>query len=197
MVLKSILVAGGACALVAGVAVAGSAASSPSPSPTVPAVAPAADANVAAAVVAADGDATAPADAAEAATPGKRRDLLCARVPNAIIRTQSLEKRLAAGASTQGSLAWLRARVEKAETAHHDQVVTVLKNRLAFRTQLAAFLPARLALLQKAQSTVCAPASAGSPSSSGVRAARYEATTRSRRTAPSGMPSQVGRFLVS
>jgi hypothetical protein len=165
MVLKSILVAGGACALVAGVAVAGSAASSPSPSPTVPAVAPVADANLAAAVVAADSDATTPADAAEAATLGKRRDLLCARVPNAIIRTQSLEKRLAADASTQGSLAWVRARVEKAETAHHDQVATVLKNRLAFRTQLAAFLPARLALLQKAQATVCAPASAGSPSS--------------------------------
>src|SRR4051812_50123905 len=103
MVLKSMLVAGGACALVAGVAVAGSAASSPSPSPTVPAVAPVADVNLAAAVVAADSDATAPADAAEGATLGKRRDLLCARGPHAVLRTPSLGKRLAPRAATPGS----------------------------------------------------------------------------------------------
>jgi hypothetical protein len=116
------------------------------------------DTSVASAVIAADGDTATPADLVQAAALGKRRGALCARVPRAITRTQDLEKRLAADASTQGSLAYLRARIDRAEAAHQDQLVTVLKNRLAFRTQLASFLPDRLALLQKAQSTVCAPA---------------------------------------
>jgi hypothetical protein len=167
MVLKSILVAGGACALVAGVAVAGSATGAASSAPTVPAVTPVGDANLASAVIAADGDTATPADAAEAQTLGRRRDLLCARVPHAIIRTQNLEKRLAGNASTQGSLAWLRTRIDKAQAAHQDQLVTVLQNRLTYRKQLASFLPQRLALLQTARHTVCAPrpTSSSSPSS--------------------------------
>ncbi len=165
MALRTILLAGGACAVVAGVAVAGSAAGAGSVAPAVPAASAASldDASLASAVVAADTDATAPADPAAAAALAGRRDRLCARVPTAITRTQNLEKRLAADASTQGSLAYLQARIDKAEAAHSDQLVITLKNRLAFRTQLAAFLPDRLSLLQKAQTTVCA---APAPSSS-------------------------------
>ncbi|HYJ75855.1 MAG TPA: hypothetical protein VEV65_09670 [Kineosporiaceae bacterium] len=166
MVLKSILVAGGSCALVAGVAVAGSAAGAPSSAPSVPAVAPAGDTALASAVIAADGDSATPADTAAAQTLGRRRDLLCARVPRAITRTENLEKRLAAGASTQGSIAYLEGRIATAQTAHQDQLVTVLQNRLTYRKQLASFLPQRLELLQTARRTVCAPAPAPSSSSS-------------------------------
>lgn len=166
MVLRSILLAGGACAVVTGVAVAGSAAGARSVAPAVPAaVASVDDASLASAVVAADTDATAPADAGAARTLAGHRERLCARVPTAITRTQNLEKRLAADASTQGSLAYLQARIDKAEADHADQLVATLKNRLAFRTQLAAFLPDRLALLQKAQSTICAVPAPSSSSS--------------------------------
>jgi hypothetical protein len=163
MVLKSIVVAGGACALVAGVAVAGSAAGAAPSGPAVPAVAPVGDTVLASAPT--PPPAT-PADTAAAQTLGRRRDLLCARVPRAITRTQNLEKRLAGDASTKGSLAYLQARIDKVEAAHQDQLVTVLQNRLTFRKQLASFLPQRLELLQTARRTVCAPPPAPSSSSS-------------------------------
>ena len=118
-------------------------------------------------MIAADGDTATPADAAQAQTLARRRDVLCGRVPNAIVRTQNLEKRLAGNVSTQGSLAFLQARIDKAEAAHQDQLVTVLQNRLTYRKQLASFLPQRLELLQTARRTVCAPrpAASSSPSS--------------------------------
>ena len=145
--LRSLGITAGACALVAGAALAGNAATTPPPAPTT--------------VVAADAGATGLEAELVAGTASTdltaRRDLLCARVPNAILRTQNLERRLAGDASTKGSLVWLQAQVDKAEAAGRTRAVTVLKNRLAFRTQLATFLPQRLSLLQKAQTTVCAP----------------------------------------
>jgi hypothetical protein len=123
------------------------------------------DVQLASAVLAASDDAATPTSASVRAL-GARRDLLCARVPRAIVRTRNLEKRLAGDASTQGSLAWLQTKIDKAEAAHQDQLVTVLENRLAFRKELASFLPQRLELLQKAQETICAPAPAASSPSS-------------------------------
>ena len=164
--LKTVLVAGGACALVAGAAVAGNA-SRPASEPT-PAVSAATtsvtDASLASAVLSADAGGTTPNTTAAQAL-AAHRDRLCARVPTAIIRTQNLEKRLAADASTKGSLAFLQARIDAAEAAHNDQLVTVLKNRLTYRKELAAFLPHRLELLQTAKSTVCAATPSATPSS--------------------------------
>ena len=148
--LRSLGITAGACALVAGAALAGNAATTPAAAPPAPTTVVAADAGATgleAELVAGTASTDLPA----------RRDLLCARVPHAILRTQNLEKRLAGDASTKGSLKWLQAQVDKAEAAGRTQAVTVLKNRLAFRTQLAQFLPQRLALLQKAQATICAP----------------------------------------
>jgi hypothetical protein len=165
MALKTILAAGGACALVAGVVVAGSMAGAASTAPPVPAPA-GGDVQLASAVIAASDDAASPTAAAAAEALASHRALLCARVPNAIVRTQNLEKRLAGDASTQGSLAWLQTKIDKAKAAGQDQLVTVLENRLAFRKELASFLPQRLALLQTAQRTICAPMpTASSPSS--------------------------------
>jgi hypothetical protein len=164
MALRTILAAGGACALVAGVVVAGSMAGAASMAPAASAP-PGGDVQLASAVLAASDDTALPTSASVRAL-GAHRDLLCARVPNAIVRTQNLQKRLAGDASTQGSLAWLQAKIDKAQAAHEkDQLVTVLENRLAFRKELASFLPHRLELLQKAQETICAPAPAASPSS--------------------------------
>jgi hypothetical protein len=159
-VLKTLGIAGGACALLAGAAVAGTAANATPGAPV--AAAPAAqtrlaDADTGELALDAAGDGT--------ATDGGRRQALCARVPKAVVRTQALEKRLAADASTKGSLAWLRTRIDEAKASNRDQVVTVLQNRLEYRTALAQFLPQRLALLQKAQTTVCAPGAKGPASS--------------------------------
>lgn len=153
--LKSMAVVAGACALVAGVAVTGNAAGTSAPAPQQAPARPQAQVESADAVVA-----ELAADEADPSTgiAAARRQKLCARVPNAVIRTQNLEKRLAGSASTKGSLAWLQAKVAAAEAANRTELATVLKNRLAFRTELAEFLPQRLALLQKAQSTVCAAA---------------------------------------
>jgi hypothetical protein len=161
MVGRSVALAAGALTLVAGAAVAGSAAQA---APTAPvAVAPVAPAPAAAGGDAGDaGDAelAALATDTEKGAAGAHRKLACARVPNAVTRTQNLQKRLAADASTRGSLAWLGAKVAAAEKADRAELATTLKNRLAFRTELAQFLPHRLALLQKASSTVCAPGAA-------------------------------------
>jgi hypothetical protein len=165
MALRTILGAGGACALVAGVVVAGSMAGATSMAPAMAEPA-GGDVQLASAVMAASDDAATPTPAAGVQALASHRDLLCARVPHAIVRTQNLEKRLAGDASTRGSLAWLQTKIDKAEAAHQDQLVTVLENRLAFRKELASFLPRRLQLLQKAQGTICAPAPAASSPSS-------------------------------
>src|SRR4051812_40478268 len=147
MVLKSVGVAAGACALVAGAAIAGSAAHA----------APAA-ASPAAASAAASPAAASPAAGATSAgvAAGRAHRKRCARVPTAILRTQNLEKLLAADASTKGSLAYLQRRIDTAEAAHRTALTAELKNRLTYRRQLATFLPQRLTLLETARTTVCA-----------------------------------------
>jgi hypothetical protein len=162
MARTSIAAVAGALAIVAGVAVAGTAAQASG----APAVAPALPASAAVAPATGETELIELAALGADTTPGAKRadgarvDLLCARVPNAVQRTQNLQARLAGDASTQGSLAWLSAKAAAAEKANRDELATVLKNRLAFRTQLAQFLPHRLELLQKAASTVCASPSA-------------------------------------
>lgn len=168
MVLRTIILGGCASALVAGAAVAGTSSHPASAAPpAASASASSDDVSLASAEVGADNDSAATTGDAQVQALGRHRERLCARVPSAITRTQNLEKRLAAGPSTQGSLAYLQARIDAAEAAHHDRLVTTLKNRLAYRTELASFLPDRLQLLQKAQTTVCAtsPSPSSSPSS--------------------------------
>jgi hypothetical protein len=163
MTLKTLLVSGATCALIAGAAVAGHASeatSTLSPASGQAASPAAGNAAVASAVLTAESDGSTPSDVATQ-TLAAHHQRLCARVPKAIVRTQNLEKLLAANASTKGSLAWLQAKVNAAEAAHQDQRATALKNRLAFRKELASFLPHRLDLLQTAQRTICSTSSTG------------------------------------
>jgi hypothetical protein len=169
--LKGLLAAGGACALVAGAAVAGTAAHATSAS------APRAAASTDVAGISAGDDLLTALDAASggtdagAGTPSgtpaaARLPPWCAKLPTAIQRTQNREKRLAADASTPGSLAYLQHRIDTVRSAHHDELVATLEKRMAFRRQLAAFLPQRLALLQKAETTICSAAAVPTPGAS-------------------------------
>ena len=97
----------------------------------------------------------APAQAAPTGQLAARLKLACDRVPNAITRTENLQTRLAADASTRGSLAWLQGKADQAKSRNHDQRANDLANRLTVRKDLAALLPGRLVLLQQAQK-VCA-----------------------------------------
>ena len=162
MVLKFLGVAAGACALVAGAVVAGNAAHASPPAPAQARLA-ASDADLAQLDAADASTAADVAGVANGVAHGRKR--MCARVPRAIVRTQNLEKRLAADANTPGSLAYLQHRIDAAQAAHDTQLVTTLTNRMTYRKQLATFLPQRLTLLQTAQRTVCAP-STGSPATS-------------------------------
>lgn len=94
---------------------------------------------------------------------------VCARVPVALQRVQSVQTRFAADANTKGSIAYLEARIERLKAAGKTDAVTLLTNRLAVRKQLDATLPARIKQLQDAQ-VLCAkhttPAPAASPSAS-------------------------------
>ena len=64
-----------------------------------------------------------------------RLERACLRIPNIEIRTANLIERLNGDASVRGSLAWLQAKIDKAEAEGREQLVTVLENRLAVRTQ--------------------------------------------------------------
>ena len=74
---------------------------------------------------------------------------ICARVPNAEIRTTNLITRLEAGADTQGSLAWLQSKVDQATAAGRTELATVLQNRLDFRTAKLEVLKKRTVELGK------------------------------------------------
>ena len=71
-----------------------------------------------------------------------RLEKACQRVPAITERVDRMIARLEGDASTRGSLAWLQTRVDAANDAGRDQLVTVLRNRLDVRT-------ARLALLHE------------------------------------------------
>jgi hypothetical protein len=76
-----------------------------------------------------------------------RLERACLRIPNIEIRTGNLIERLTGDASVRGSLAWLQAKIDKAEAEGREQLVTVLENRLAVRTQTLEVLEQRQAKL--------------------------------------------------
>jgi hypothetical protein len=78
---------------------------------------------------------------------GPRLERACLRIPNLQIRTDNLIERLNGDASVRGSLAWLQARVDKAEAEGREQLVTVLENRLVVRTKTLEVLEQRQAKL--------------------------------------------------
>ena len=72
-----------------------------------------------------------------------RYERACLRIPNLTIRTDNLTTRLQGDASTRGSLAWLQAQIDDATAKNRTQLATVLKNRLAVRTQTLVVLKQR------------------------------------------------------
>jgi len=73
----------------------------------------------------------------------------CLRIPNFEIRTTRFIDRLNGDASVRGSLAWLQAQIDDATAKGRTQLVTVLKNRLAVRTQTLKVLTVRQQRLEK------------------------------------------------
>jgi hypothetical protein len=102
-------------------------------------------------VVPSSAQAAAPAAAAVSATASApaqddlpvRFERACLRIPNLEIRTTNLITRLNGDAATRGSLAWLQAQIDDARAKGRTQLVTVLENRLAVRTQSLAVLAQR------------------------------------------------------
>lgn len=78
---------------------------------------------------------------------GPRLERACLRIPNLQIRTDNLIERLNGDATRRGSLLWLQSQIDKAEAAGREQLVTVLDNRLAVRTQTLEVLDQRQAKL--------------------------------------------------
>ena len=76
-----------------------------------------------------------------------RLERACLRIPNLQIRTDNLIERLNGDASVRGSLAWLQAKIDRAEAEGREQLVTVLENRLAVRTQTLDVVERRQAKL--------------------------------------------------
>ncbi len=147
-----------ALAAAAALGAGGAAAASAAPTAATPAVPPAAAVQVRPMVAATPTGADAEAARAAAA---QRLTVACARIPNLLIRSEKLQARLAADASTRGSIAWLQARVEAAQKAGRAELVTVLTNRLEVRRALQEALPGRTGRLRQAQQGVCAEAAAG------------------------------------
>jgi hypothetical protein len=79
----------------------------------------------------------------------------CDRIPNLLTRSAKLATRLAGDADTRGSIAWLQARVDKAEAAGNTDRVAALKARLKVREDLQKILPGRVERLKQAQSGIC------------------------------------------
>ena len=76
-----------------------------------------------------------------------RLERACLRIPNIEIRTSKVIERLTGDASVRGSLAWLQAKIDKAEAEGREQLVTVLENRLAVRTNTLEVVEHRQAKL--------------------------------------------------
>ena len=84
--------------------------------------------------------------ASPAAAPGElgpRLERACLRVPNLETRTANLIARLEGDAATRGSLAWLQAQIDRAAARGRTDLVEVLENRLAVRTQTLEVLRLR------------------------------------------------------
>jgi hypothetical protein len=80
---------------------------------------------------------------------GPRAERACLRIPNIEIRTTNLIERLQGDATVRGSLLWLQAQIDKATSRGRTDLVAVLENRLAVRTQTLEVLQQRQAELPK------------------------------------------------
>ena len=90
--------------------------------------------------------------AAHAAGTGElpaRYQRACLRIPNLQLRTTNVITRLNGDAATKGSLAWLQTQIDDATTKGRTQLVTVLENRLAVRTQTLEVMTQRQQRLTK------------------------------------------------
>ena len=82
---------------------------------------------------------------------GPRLERACHRIPNLELRTTNFLDRLRGDAAVKGSLAWLQDRIDEADEAGRDQLVTVLENRLEVRTTTIDVLEARQEALADAR----------------------------------------------
>ncbi len=72
-----------------------------------------------------------------------RVERACLRIPNLETRTSNLIVRLQDDAAVRGSLAWLQVQIDQAESRGRTDVVEVLENRLAVRSQTLVVLEQR------------------------------------------------------
>jgi hypothetical protein len=87
------------------------------------------------------------ASAAAAEELGPRIERACLRIPNIETRTANLIERLQGDATVRGSLLWLEAQIDRAESRGRADLAEVLQNRLAVRTQTLEVLQQRQAKL--------------------------------------------------
>jgi hypothetical protein len=80
-----------------------------------------------------------------------RLNVACARIPNLITRTENLQKRLPADASTKGSIAWVEKKAADATAKGRVDVATVLTNRATVMKAKQGTLATQLTNLHKAQ----------------------------------------------
>lgn len=78
---------------------------------------------------------------------GPRVERACLRIPNLETRTANLIERLQGDATVRGSLLWLEAQIDRAESRGRTDLAEVLQNRLAVRTQTLEVLQQRQAKL--------------------------------------------------
>jgi len=112
-------------------------------------------------VTAAQAD-TSPSPSAPAAV---RLTRACDRLPRRIARLERVQTRFHADVSTRGSIAFLTARISRADADGKADLARVLRDRLAVRNDLDGQLPDVLAKLKDAEQ-VCAAhgSSAAAPS---------------------------------
>lgn len=65
----------------------------------------------------------------------------CGRIPDLLERVDKAQTRISADAETKGSLAWLEARKDAAQTLDRDQIVRRVERRIERRTERLAALP--------------------------------------------------------
>lgn len=80
----------------------------------------------------------------------ERLELACARVPNLQLRTERLLERLPADEDRRGSIAWVRARAERARAAGYEQLATLLDSRADVLDDKLDTLPAQQEWLDQA-----------------------------------------------
>lgn len=101
-------------------------------------------AGLAAAALLATGTGAAAAGSSPAPGPtGDGAHALCKRVPKIDRRLERALKRLDGGVGVRGSVARLQRRLDNAKQADHDEIATLLQDRLTFRKSLVPTLQQR------------------------------------------------------